>query len=479
MSNIVKTASEILLNEAALDEHQLETVLGKSLGKTIDNADLYLQSSQAEQWSLEDGIVKEGSFHIDRGFGLRVLSGEKVGFAYSDDINVAALTDAALSARSIVKSGGSHAIQVSNRVPVKPLYGDQNPLQTLKDNQKVQLLQKIDSLTRQRDSRVKQVFVRLAGDYDVMMILHSDGTMAADIRPLVNLTLRVIVEENGRREIGFAGAGARASYDYFDDDQLIESIIAKAVNQALHNLNADPAPAGLMPVILGPGWPGVLLHEAVGHGLEGDFNRRGSSAFSDRLGQKVASEHCTIVDNGTIEGRRGSLTVDDEGTPSQCTVLIENGVLRTYMQDRHNATLMNMQPTGNGRRESYAHLPIPRMTNTYMLAGEHDPAEIISSVSKGIYAVDFSGGQVDITSGKFVFTASEAYLIEDGKVGRPIKGATFIGDGPDILTKISMVGNDLQLDTGIGTCGKNGQSVPVGVGQPTLKIDSITVGGSK
>lgn len=477
MVNLVKLASDNLLLPSDLQTNQLQTILESAIGRSVDYADIYLQASQQESWFLEDGIVKEGSFSIDRGFGLRVVSGEKTGFAFADDITLHALTQAARSAKSVAFSGMSGHLAEAKMPTVKNLYPSKNPLPSIPDADKIKLLHEIDVYTRTLDVRIKQVFVNLSAEYDVILLMASDGPVAADIRPLVNLSVRVIVEEKGRREQGHGAGGLRGDYSYFIKDDLYKKYAEKAVQQAVRNLHAKPAPAGLMPVVLGPGWPGILLHEAIGHGLEGDFNRKGSSAFSGRLGEKVASSECTIVDDGTLENRRGSLSIDDEGTISQKTVLIENGILKNYIQDKLNARLMKMQPTGNGRRESYAHIPLPRMTNTYMLAGKHDPEEIIASVKKGIFAVDFAGGQVDITSGKFVFSASEAYLIENGKITTPIKGATLIGHGPDVLTRVSMVGNDLQLDSGIGTCGKDGQSVPVGVGQPTVKVDSMTVGG--
>lgn len=479
MKNIIDIAERSLLRPVNLSERALEQVLGRVMGHSIDMADVYLQSSYRESWSLEDGLVKDADFSVDTGFGLRVVSGEKTGFAFADEINAKVLKQAADSAKSIVHSDGKKLIQASGNKDILHLYPDINPLDSMKEQDKVTFLQQLDQDARKKDPRVKQVMVDLSGKYDVILLVNSDGILTADIRPLVSLWVKVIVEQNGRYESGMGGGGARAGYEMFSRDALGSSYVDKAVAQALRNLEAGPAPAGTMPVVLGPGWPAVLLHEAIGHGLEGDFNRKGSSAFSNRLGERVASTLCTVVDDGTIPGRRGSLSVDDEGTLSQNTVLIEDGVLTNYMQDRHNARLMNMPPTGNGRRESYAHLPLPRMTNTYMLPGQSDPAEIIASVANGLYAVDFSGGQVDITSGKFVFSASEAYLIENGKVTRPVKGATLIGNGPDVLSKVSMVGNDLALDSGMGTCGKAGQTVPVGVGQPTLKIDSLTVGGVK
>jgi TldD protein len=471
-------ASDTLLVPTGLTQDDLHKVLHQVMtGHAIDAADLYLQTSMFESWMLEDGIVKTGTFSVERGVGIRALSGEKTGFAYSDDLIMPALTQAAHAARSIARSGNNSEVQAWHRKAPHNLYPMINPLHSLMETQKISILKQMDELARARDPRVKQVIASLAGSYEVILIAASDGTYAADVRPLVRLNLQVIAEENGKRETGSAGGGGRTDYLHFTPE-IINSYVRQAVDQAVLNLHAIPAPAGTMTVVLGSGWPGVLLHEAVGHGLEGDFNRKGTSAFSGRIGERVATPLCTVVDDGTLAGRRGSLNIDDEGTPTQHNVLIENGILKGYMQDKLNARLMGMQPTGNARRESYAHLPMPRMTNTYMLAGMSDPKEIIASVDKGIYAVNFAGGQVDITSGKFVFSASEAYLIEKGKVTTPIKGATLIGNGPDVLTRVSMVGNDLALDTGIGVCGKEGQSVPVGVGQPTLKIDSLTVGGT-
>jgi TldD protein len=479
MSEIISKAATILLEPVSLKEHSLESILGRAMGSSIDAADIYLQSSQNESWVLEDGIVKSGGFGISHGFGLRAISGEKTGFAYADNISLKALDEAAKSAKSIAQSGGEKSVRLRSVSGIKPLYPSDNPLVSLTDMQKIELLQQVDRHARKIDPRVKQVFVNLSGEYDVVLVMGSDGTFAADLRPLVHMGVRVIVEQNGRREKGGSGGGARSSYEHFTLENVACGYAESAVRQALLNLEAEAAPAGTMPVVLGPGWPAVLLHEAIGHGLEGDFNRKGSSAFSDSLGERVASDICTVVDDGTIAGRRGSLTVDDEGTIAERTVLIEKGILKAYMQDKHNASLMNMQSTGNGRRESYAHLPLPRMTNTYMLPGMSDPDEIIASVDKGIYAVDFAGGQVDITSGKFVFSTSEAYLIEDGKIKSPLKGVTLIGSGPEVLRQVSMVGNNLELDRGIGTCGKEGQSVPVGVGQPTIRVDELTVGGSQ
>jgi len=479
MTDLTKIATQSLLSNTNLDERKIEKILGQVAGPNIDAVDVYLQNAQEESWYLENSIVKEGGFSIDRGFGLRVVSGEKSGFAFADDIEVSALEQAANSAKRIVQAGQQGTLPVVRHQSIKPLYPDINPLNSMTEADKVAFLLKLDAAARHIDSRVREVMLRLTATFDVVMIMRSDGVLVSDIRPLVNLSVRVIAEENGRREQGVAGGGARSDYQLFVHDETAISYVKKAVAQAITNLNAQNAPAGTMPVVLGPGWPAVLLHEAVGHGLEGDFNRKGSSAFSGRMNELVASSLCTIVDDGTIPGRRGSLTVDDEGTPSQRTVLIENGILKNYMQDRQNAKLMGAASTGNGRRESYADMPLPRMTNTYMLPGESEPEEIISSVNHGIYVTDISGGQVDITSGKFVFSTNEAYLIEHGKITRPVKGATLVGNGPDILTRVSMVGNDLALDSGLGVCGKAGQTVPVGVGQPTLKIDGMTVGGSK
>jgi TldD protein len=452
-------------------------VFGTLAARKLDYADLYFQYSRAEGWSLEEGIVKSASFSIEQGVGVRALSGEKTAFAYSDEISLAALQDAARATRAIAAAGQARRVKANTtRAPV-PLYRDVDPIQSLGSESKVALLEKLEEKCRALDPRIVQVMASLGGEYEVVLIARADGAIAADVRPLVRLSLQVIAEANGRRESGTSGGGGRTDYAHFTDE-VLERYARHAVSQALTNLEARPAPAGTLTVVLGPGWPGVLLHEAVGHGLEGDFNRKGTSAFCGRLGQRVASPGVTVVDDGTLPGRRGSLSVDDEGTPTQRTVLIEDGVLRGYLQDSLNARLLGMPLTGNARRESFAHVTLPRMTNTYMLAGPHDPAEIIASVPRGIYATNFGGGQVDITSGKFVFSAAEAYLIENGKVTHPVKGATLIGNGPDALTRVSMIGNDLELDPGIGTCGKEGQSVPVGVGQPTLKIEGLTVGGT-
>ncbi|NQD79085.1 metalloprotease TldD [Pseudomonas seleniipraecipitans] len=478
MSDMLLTVSEQMLSPGGLTLNHLPGVLGELAGPGIDAADLYFQTQVSETWVLEDGIVKEGSFNLDQGVGVRAQSGEKTGFAYSNAITPEALSQAARAARSIARAGQQGQVQAFAATQVTPLYAPENPLDVIDRAQKVELLKRIDQATRALDPRIKQVTVSLAGVWDRILVAATDGSLGADIRPLVRFNVSVIVEQNGRRERGGHGGGGRTDYSYFLSEDRAMGYAREALRQALVNLEAVAAPAGSMPVVMGAGWSGVLLHEAVGHGLEGDFNRKGSSNYSGKIGQQVASKLCTIVDDGTLAERRGSLSMDDEGTPTQCTTLIENGVLKGYMQDKLNARLMGVARTGNGRRESYAHLPMPRMTNTYMLAGESDPEEIIRSVKKGIYCANLGGGQVDITSGKFVFSTSEAYLIEDGKITAPVKGATLIGNGPEAMSKVSMVGNDLALDSGVGTCGKDGQSVPVGVGQPTLKIDAITVGGT-
>ncbi|HGG60664.1 MAG TPA: metalloprotease TldD [Gammaproteobacteria bacterium] len=480
MSDILETARHAILAPSGLDLNDLGHVISGLMGPSIDAADLYFQVSRHESWVLEDGIIKEGSFNLDQGVGVRAISGEKTGFAYSDQIVRSALEEAAVSARAIARShrNGTAPVLRSGGSPT-PLYAPINPLDSLGEAEKIDLLNRVDALARKQDPRVSQVMVSLNGLSETILVAASDGTLAADVRPMARLNVHVIVEDKGRREQGSSGGGGRVDYRWFLEDNRADSFALEAVRQALINLESVDAPAGTMDVVLGPGWPGVLLHEAIGHGLEGDFNRKGSSAFSGLMGEKVAASGVTVVDNGAMPQRRGSLNIDDEGTPTQCTTLIEDGVLVGYMQDKLNARLMNMRPTGNGRRESYAHLPMPRMTNTYMQPGDKDPAEIIASVDKGLYAVNFGGGQVDITSGKFVFSASEAYLIENGKVTRPVKGATLIGNGPDVLTRVSMIGNDLALDRGVGVCGKEGQSVPVGVGQPTLRINAMTVGGTQ
>ena len=468
-----------LLAPTGLDEDDLHKALAVTLGGGIDAADLYFQSTTREAWSLDDGIVKDASFSIERGVGVRALAGEKCGFAYSDDIEAQALLESAQVARNIARAGGPQQLPAWQVKTGHGLYSPDSPLDGLDENEKMALLQQADAAARSQDKRVKQVMVSLVGTHDTVLVALSDGTLAADIRPLVRFNINVIVEHNGGREQGSMGGGGRYDYQQFVANNCAQHFAQEAVRQALVNLEAKDAPAGNMTVVLGPGWPGVLLHEAIGHGLEGDFNRKQTSAFSGRIGERVASPGVTVVDDGTLQQRRGSLNIDDEGVPTQCTTLIEDGILKAYMHDRLNARLSKTVSTGNGRRQSYAHLPMPRMTNTYMLAGQHQPEEIIASVDKGFYAVNFGGGQVDITSGKFVFSASEAYMIENGKISYPVKGATLIGDGPDVLTRVSMIGNDLALDSGIGTCGKDGQSVPVGVGQPTLRVDGITVGGTQ
>ena len=474
---ILETATKTLLAPFELAPGKLERIFGTLAARRVDYADLYFQYARSEGWSLEEGIVKSGSFNIEQGVGVRAVSGEKTAFAYSDEISFDALQDAAKATRAIAVAGQARVVKAGTRKLPVPLYAAIDPIASLASAEKVALLEKLERKCRARDPRITQVMASLGGEYEVVLIARADGQLAADVRPLVRLSVQVIAEANGRRESGSAGGGGRTDFSHFTDE-VLDDYATQAVSQALVNLEARPAPAGTMTVVLGPGWPGVLLHEAVGHGLEGDFNRKGSSAFTGRLGQRVASPGVTVVDDGTMPGRRGSLTVDDEGTPTQRNVLIEDGVLRGYMQDTLNARLMKMPVTGNARRESFAHLTMPRMTNTYMLAGPHDPKEIIAGVKRGLYATNFGGGQVDITNGKFVFSAAEAYLIEDGKVTHPVKGATLIGNGPDALTRVSMIGNDLALDSGIGTCGKEGQSVPVGVGQPTLRIDRLTVGGT-
>ncbi len=474
-------AQQTLFAPHALEARHLQQVFGQMLAHQVDYADLYFQYSRAESWSLEEGMVKSGSFGIEQGVGVRAVSGEKTAFAYSDDISLAALEGAALATRAIARQGGTQPVpMLKTRLKTgsqHDLYLPHDPIASMKDSDKVALLERLERYARALDPRVTRVMAGLAGEYEVVLVARSDGLMNADIRPLVRLSLQVIVESSGRREQGSAGGGGRFGYDYFTDEML-QNYAAKAVHQAVINLDARPAPAGNMTVVLGHGWPGVLLHEAVGHGLEGDFNRKGSSTFSGRIGERVAAKGVTVVDDGTIANRRGSLNMDDEGNPTQRTVLIEDGILRGYLQDTLNARLMNVPVTGNARRESYAHLPMPRMTNTMMLNGDKDPQEIIASVKYGLYAANFGGGQVDITSGKFVFSTTEAYMIEDGKITYPVKGATLIGNGPEALTRVSMIGNDMALDPGVGVCGKEGQSVPVGVGQPTMRIDGLTVGGT-
>jgi TldD protein len=474
------TARALLLDPYGLDDAALRRALNTMAEHRIDDADLYFQYTRSEGWSLEEGIVKSGSFSIDQGVGVRAVSGEKTAFAYSDDISEAALLDAARTVRTIAGAGQSRRVKVDtpHKVPgSRVLYAPMDPIATLDSTQKVALLEQVEKLARAKDPRVVQVMAGLAGEYDVVLVARADGTLAADVRPMVRMSVTVIAEQNGRREVGTSGGGGRFGLGYFHD-QMIAHYVDEAVNSALTNLESRPAPAGEMTVVLGPGWPGILLHEAIGHGLEGDFNRKGSSAFSGRIGQRVAAKGVTVLDDGTLADRRGSLNVDDEGHVSQRNVLIEDGILRGYIQDAMNARLMKVPPTGNGRRESYAHVPMPRMTNTYMLAGNTPKEEVVASIQRGLYATNFGGGQVDITSGKFVFSASEAYWVENGRVQYPVKGATIIGNGPDALTRVSLVGNDMALDSGVGTCGKEGQSVPVGVGQPTLRIDGLTVGGT-
>lgn len=479
MTSLLNTVDQVVLQPAELTLNQISNTLDQLQQHQLDAGDFYFQVSQQESWVMDDGIIREGSFNIENGVGIRAISGEKTGFAYSDDIGLNALTSATKNARAIAKLGLNQVAptQLLN-TPSQSIYSNQNPVDSRSAEDKVDLLKRLDEFTRGLDSRIEQVIISLAGSMEHILIAATDNTLAADIRPLVRVNITVLMHDKGRREQGSAGGGGRHNYDLFFNTDAAFDFAREAVRQAAVNLQSIPTPAGTMPVVLGPGWPGVLLHEAVGHGLEGDFNRKGTSSFSNCIGQKVASPLCTVVDDGTLENRRGSLSIDDEGVPAQNTTLIENGILKAYMQDKMNARLMGTQSTSNGRRESYAHLPMPRMTNTYMLPGESDPQEIIESVQKGIYAVNFGGGQVDITSGRFVFSLSEAYEIENGKLGRPLKGATLIGSGPEVMNKISMLGNDLQLDTGVGVCGKEGQSVPVGVGQPTLKIDEITVGGT-
>ena len=473
-------AQAVLLEPFGLDEAALARALATIGEHRIDDADLYFQSTRHEGWSLEEGIVKSGSFSIDQGVGVRAVAGEKTAFAYSDELSDAALLDAARTVRTIAAAGQNQRVKVASKPRVagsRVLYAPTDPIATLDSAQKVALLERVEKMARAKDPRVVQVMAGLAAEYEVVLVARADGTRAADVRPLVRVSVTVIAEQNGRREVGTGGGGGRFGLGYFQDE-VLKSYVEQAVNAALTNLEARPAPAGEMSVVLGPGWPGVLLHEAVGHGLEGDFNRKGSSTFAGRIGQRVAAKGVTVLDDGTIADRRGSLNIDDEGHATQRNVLIEDGILKGYIQDAMNARLMGVKPTGNGRRESYAHVPMPRMTNTYMLAGTRSKEEIIASMKRGLYATNFGGGQVDITSGKFVFSASEAFWVENGKIAYPVKGATLIGNGPEAMTRVSMIGNDLQLDTGVGVCGKDGQSVPVGVGQPTLRIDRLTVGGT-
>jgi TldD protein len=472
-------ARSLLLEPFDLDESHLSQALAEVFRHRVDYADLYFQYTRNEGWAIDEGIVKTGSFSIDQGVGVRAIAGEKTAFAYSDEISLDALLSAAQATRTIGRSGAGKVKVASRMQPVTghALYRGSDPIASLDAAAKVELLHKVEKLARSRDPRIVQVMAGLAAEWDVVLVARSDGVIAADVRPLVRLSVTVIAEGGGRREQGSSGGGGRFGFEYFDD-AIIERYVDDAVRSALINLESRAAPGGVMTVVLGPGWPGVLLHEAIGHGLEGDFNRKRSSAFAGRLGERVAARGVTVVDDGTIADRRGSLNIDDEGTPTQRNVLIEDGILKGYIQDSLNARLMKVPVTGNGRRESFAHLPMPRMTNTYMLNGDRDPDEIIASVERGLYAVNFGGGQVDITNGKFVFSASEAYWVENGKIQYPVKGATIIGNGPDALTRVTAIGNDMKLDPGVGVCGKDGQSVPVGVGQPTLRIEGLTVGGT-
>lgn len=473
-------AQSLMLEPFGLSEATLAQALATIREHRVDDADLYFQTTRHEGWSLEEGIVKSGSFSIDQGVGVRAVAGEKTAFAYSDDLSEAALMDAARTVRTIAAAGQQRRVKVPGRTrpaASRVLYAPTDPIGSLDSAGKVALLEKVEKMARAKDPRIVQVMASVAAEHDVVLIARADGTRAADVRPLVRVNVTVIAEQGGRREVGSAGGGGRFGLGYFQD-AVLQSYVDQAVDAALTNLESRPAPAGEMTVVLGPGWPGVLLHEAVGHGLEGDFNRKGSSTFAGRIGQRVAAKGVTVLDDGTIADRRGSLNVDDEGHATQRNVLIEDGILRGYIQDSLNARLMGVKPTGNGRRESYAHLPMPRMTNTYMLGGSRDPKEIVASLKRGIYATNFGGGQVDITSGRFVFSASQAWWVEDGQLKYPVKGATLIGNGPEAMTRVSMIGNDMQLDTGVGVCGKEGQSVPVGVGQPTLRIEKITVGGT-
>jgi len=480
--NNTEIARSILLDPTNLTTHDLDKVIATLNDAKIDAADIYFQNQHIESWRLEDGIIKGGSYNIESGVGVRAISDDKTGFAYSNELTLTPILEAAQAAKAIVRNNVSNQIapvKIAVRESTRLLYNPLNPLLSLTHADKVDLLQRTNAAARAYDPRIIQVIVNLTAVYDVILILDQTGAVHGDIRPLIRLNVSAIAEQNGQRETGSDGGGSRNDLNWFLEQERYRTFAEAAARQALLNLEATAAPAGTMTVVLGSGWPGVLLHEAVGHGLEGDFNRKGTSAFTGRIGQQVASPYCTVVDDGTLYGRRGSLNIDDEGTPTQCTVLIENGILRGYMQDKLNARLMGVTSTGNGRRESFSSLPMPRMTNTYMLPGTYAHEEIIESVTKGLYAVNFSGGQVDITSGKFVFSTNEAYMIENGRIGRPVKGATLIGNGPDVLTRVSMVGNNLQMDQGVGSCGKDGQTIPVGIGQPTLKIDSLTVGGTQ
>ncbi|RVU49486.1 metalloprotease TldD [Rubrivivax rivuli] len=477
-------AQGLMLEPFGIGESTLQQALATIREHRVDDADLYFQTTRHEGWSLEEGIVKSGSFSIDQGVGVRAVAGEKTAFAYSDDLSPASLMDAARTVRTIAAAGQNKRVKLARAPKIagsRVLYAPTDPIGTLDSTQKVALLERMEKMARAKDPRIAQVMASLSAEYDVVLVARADGTRAADVRPLVRLNLTVIAEQTVggvvRREVGSGGGGGRFGLGFFTDS-VIQGYVDHAVKAALTNLESRPAPAGEMTVVLGPGWPGVLLHEAVGHGLEGDFNRKGSSTFSGRIGQRVAAKGVTVLDDGTLADRRGSLNIDDEGHASQRNVLIEDGILRGYIQDSLNARLMGVKPTGNGRRESYASLPMPRMTNTYMLAGDKTREEIIASMKRGLYATNFGGGQVDITSGKFVFSASEAFWVENGKILYPVKGATLVGNGPEAMTRVSMIGNDMELDTGVGVCGKDGQSVPVGVGQPTLRIERLTVGGT-
>lgn len=476
---MINLAKARIFEPAELSESKLDRIFDQLLSPNVDFADIYFQSARYESWVLEDRIIKNGAYTIEQGVGVRSVVGEQTGFAYSDEISFSALMDAAQAARAISKQGASARARVWRDEPAPICYfADDDPLQSLSESEKIALLRTADETARAASPYVTQVIASLAGAYENILVMDHTGALSADIRPLVRMNVTVIIEKDGKTETASTGGGGRLDFNYFIEQARVKEFAEEAVRQALVNIDAIAAPAGRMPVVLGSGWPGVLLHEAVGHGLEGDFNRKGTSAFSGKIGEQVAARGVTVVDNGTMDNRRGSLNIDDEGTPTQSTTLIEDGILKGYMMDKLNARLMNTTSTGNGRRESYAHLPMPRMTNTYMLAGDHAPEEIIASVDKGLYAVNFAGGQVDITSGQFVFSASEAYLIENGKIGQAVKGATLIGNGPEVMHRISMIGNDLALDAGVGNCGKAGQSVPVGVGQPTLRVDDLTVGGT-
>ena len=482
MNEPVEIARRELWDGSDIAEQDVDRLVGRLMSRDVDTGELFFQHRRSESWTLEDGSVKDGHYSVDRGVGVRAISGEKTGFAYADDIALPALIQAADAARTIARAGGDRSVQAYARRAAVPRYDASDPIGSASEDDKVALLSRVDAFARSLDPRITEVTARVAASHEINLVVASDGTLAGDVRPLVRFDVSVIAEQGGRRERGFGGTGGRhdlGSILASGPDGAAEQVAGEAVRQALINLDAVEAPAGTMPVVLGPGWPGVLLHEAVGHGLEGDFNRKGTSTFSGRIGERIASDLCTVIDDATLGDRRGSLTLDDEGTPGQRTVLIENGVLAGYMQDKLNARLMDATPTGNGRRQSYAHLPIPRMTNTFLLDGASEPDEIIASVDRGVFAVSFGGGQVDIASGRFTFSATEAYLIENGRVTTPIRGATLIGNGPDIMTRVSMVGNDLELDRGVGVCGKDGQTVPVGVGQPTLRIDRITVGGTR